>query len=122
MIWIELALFLACILVGARIGGPIFTIAPRFGYVFNVGHIGNLSFFGGSNYLDAELQLSGTCRVSLEEQELTFNYTVQQENRDEWNLLVGLNWDVSKRFSWNLEYDGFVGSREALISSVTWRF
>ncbi len=103
-------------------GGPIFTLAPRFGHVFNIGRFGNLAFFAGGNYLDAELQLSGTYRISVEDQELSFDYTVQQQNKDEWNLLAGMNWDVSKHFSWSMEYDGFIGSREAFITSITWRF
>ena len=103
-------------------GGPIFTLAPRFGHIFNVGRYGNLAFFAGGNYLDAELQLSGTFRATVEGQELSFDYTVDQENKDEWNLLAGMNWDISKRFSWTLEYDGFIGSREAIITSVTFRF
>ena len=103
-------------------GGPIFTVAPRFGHIFNIGRFGNLAFFAGGNYLDAELELSGTYRIPVEDQELTFDYTVQQQNKDQWNLLTGMNWDVSKRLSWSLEYDGFIGSREAFITSVTWRF
>jgi hypothetical protein len=103
-------------------GGPIFTIAPRLGHIFNVGRFGNLSLFAGGNYLDAELQLSGTYRIPVEDQELTFDYTVQQHNKDEWNLVTGMNWDFNKRLSWALEYDGFIGSREAFITSMTWRF
>jgi hypothetical protein len=103
-------------------GGPIITVAPRFGYVFSLGRRGNLALFAGGNYLDSELRITGTYRIPAGEEELTFDYTVQQENRDEWNLLLGFNWDFSKRFSWNLEYDGFIGTREAFISSVTWRF
>ena len=103
-------------------GGPIITVAPRFGRVFNIGRWGNLSLFAGGNYLDSRLQISGTYRVGTGEDELTFDYTVDQKNKDEWNLLAGFNWDISKRFSWSLEYDGFIGSRVAIIGSATWRF
>ena len=103
-------------------GNPIFTIAPRFGHIFNIGRFGNLAFFAGGNYLDAELELSGTYLIPVEGQELSFDYTVQQENKDKWNVVTGMNWDFNKRLSWALEYDGFIGSREAFISSVTWRF
>lgn len=103
-------------------GGPIITVAPRFGRTFNIGRWGNLSLFAGGNYLDAELTISGTYRVGSGEEELTFDYTVQQENKDNWNLLAGFNWDVSKRFSWSLEYDGFIGSRVAIVGTATWRF
>jgi hypothetical protein len=103
-------------------GGPIVTAAPRGGYVFNLGRRGNLALFAGGNYLDAELQISGIYLVPVGEDELSFDYTVQQKNKDKWNLLAGFNWDFSKRFSLNMEYDGFIGTRTAFISSVTWRF
>lgn len=103
-------------------GGPIFTLSPRFGRVFNVGRQGNLAFFAGGNYLDAELQLSGTYLIPVEDQELSFDYTVQQQNKDKWNLVAGMNWDISKRFAWSLEYNGFIGSREAFITSLNWSF
>lgn len=103
-------------------GGPIFTISPRFGYVFNVGRHGNLALFTGGNYLHAELQLSGTYLIGVEDQQLSFDYTVQQENKDRWNAVVGMNWDISKRIALSMEYNGFAGSREAFITSATWSF
>jgi len=103
-------------------GGPIITVTPRFGRTFNIGDWGNVAVFAGGNYLTSELEISGTYRVPVGGEELTFDYTVQQKNKDPWNLLLGFNWDLNKQFSWNLEYDGFIGTREAIIASVTWRF
>src|SRR5882672_3013406 len=99
-------------------GGPIVTVTPRVGRTFALGDRGNFALFAGGNYLKAELEISGTYRVPVEDQELTFDYTVHQKNKDPWNLLLGFNWDVNKQFSWNLEYDGFIGTREAFIASV----
>ncbi len=103
-------------------GGPIITVTPRFGRTFALGDLGNFALFAGGNYLKSELEISGTYRVPVEDEELTFDYNVQQQNKDPWNLLVGFNWDVNKQFSWSMEYDGFIGTREAIIASVTWRF
>ena len=103
-------------------GSPIFTITPRAGRTFALGDLGNFAIFAGGNYLKSELEISGTYRIPVEDQELTFDYTVQQKNKDPWNLLLGFNWDINKQFSWNVEYDGFIGSREAIIASVTWRY
>ncbi len=103
-------------------GDAIFTITPRVGRNFVLGDLGNVALFAGGNYLRSELEISGTYRIPVEDQVLTFDYTVQQKNKDAWNLLFGFNWDVNKQFSWNLEYDGFIGTREAFIASVTWRF
>jgi len=103
-------------------GDPILTVTPRFGRNFVLGDMGNFALFAGGNYLKSELQISGTYRIPVEDEELTFDYTVQQKNKDAWNLVFGFNWDLNKQFSWNMEYDGFIGSREAFIASVTWRF
>lgn len=103
-------------------GDPIVTVTPRFGRNFGLGDWGNFAIFAGGNYLESKLEVSGTYRVPVEDQELTFDYTVQQKNKDPWNLVIGFNWDINKQFSWNLEYDGFIGSREAVIAAVTWRF
>jgi len=103
-------------------GSPIVTVTPRFGRNFVLGDLGNLALFAGGNYLKSELQISGTYRIPVEDEELTFDYTVQQKNTDAWNLVFGFNWDINKQFSWSMEYDGFIGTREAFIASVTWRF
>jgi hypothetical protein len=103
-------------------GSPIVTVTPRFGRNFVLGEMGNFALFAGGNYLKSELDVSGTYRIPVEDQELTFDYALKQKNKDAWNLLFGFNWDLNKQFSWNMEYDGFIGSREAFIASVTWRF
>jgi hypothetical protein len=92
------------------------------GRSFALGDRGNLAIFAGGNYLESKLEISGTYRIPVDDEELTFDYTVQQENKDPWNLLLGFNWDVNKQFSWSLEYDGFIGTREAFIASLTWRY
>ena len=103
-------------------GGPIITVTPRFGRNFVLGELGNFALFAGGNYLESKLEISGTYRVPIGGEEITFDYTVQQKNKDAWNLLFGFNWDLNKQFSWNMEYDGFIGTRDAFVASVTWRF
>ena len=83
-----------------------------------MGKTGNLALIVGGNYLKTDLTITG--QVATEG--LTVDYMIEQENSDPLNLLVGFNWDVGKRLSWSLEYDGFIGSREAIITSVGWRF
>jgi hypothetical protein len=82
--------------------------------------MGNLSLFCGGNYLDAELSVAGT--VSTPGDLIVIDYTIEQKNEDKWNLLVGGNWDINRRWSFSAEYNGFIGSREALIMSLTSRF
>jgi hypothetical protein len=103
-------------------GSPIVTVTPRFGRNFVLGEMGNVALFAGGNYLKSELDISGTYRIPVEDEELTFDYALKQKNKDAWNIVFGFNWDLNKQFSWNMEYDGFIGSRDAFIASVTWRF
>ena len=51
-----------------------------------------------------------------------FDYIIDQENKDKWNALLGFNWDINKRLSWSAEYNGFIGSRDAFISSLSWKY
>jgi hypothetical protein len=105
---------------GKDTAGIAITFTPRFGRVLNLKNKGNLALFAGGNYLKTDLTVSGT--VSTPEENLIIDYTIEQINKDRWNLLLGYNWDFNKRWSWTLEYDGFIGSREAFITSVTRRF
>lgn len=102
---------------GTNTDGLAVTVTPRLGHVFNMGRRGSLSLFTGGNYLYADLTVKGSVGVDG----LTIDYTVEQENKDAWNIVTGLNWDINKHMSWAVEYNGFVGSRDAFITSVTWR-
>ncbi len=104
---------------GTSTDGTATTVTPRFGRAFNMGRKGNLSLFAGGNYLEADLTVEG--QVSTPDGLLTIDYTVEQQNTDRWNALLGFNWDINKHLSWAAEYNGFTGSREAFITSVVWR-
>lgn len=99
--------------------GLAFTFTPRFGYLVNIPNKGNLALYVGGNYLETDLTISGS--VGIDEL-VTIDYTLDQENTDEWNTVIGTNWDVNKKWSIHLEYNGFNGSRDSWISSVTFRF
>ena len=105
---------------GSKTDGTSFTATPRGGYLFNLGRAGNIAAFAGGNYLDSDLTVDGIFTVP--DTNLTFDYIIDQKNRDEWNAVVGFNWDVSRNLSWSLEYNGFIGSRTAWISSLVWRY
>jgi hypothetical protein len=96
------------------------TVTPRAGRVFNLENAGNLSLYGGGNYLDAELTIRG--QVGVPGTNFTIDYTIEQQNKDKWNLLFGANWDINKHWSLMTEYNGFIGSRETVILSLTSRF
>jgi len=105
---------------GKDTDGIVKTATPRFGRVFNLGRKGNLALFVGANYLESDLTVSGT--VTTPNGLLEIDYTIDQSNKDPWNALIGFNWDINKRLSWSLEYNGFVGSRDAFITSFGWSF
>lgn len=105
---------------GSETDGASFTVTPRFGKTLNLGRNGNLSLFAGGNYLDTDLTVNGYTETG--DGLLRFDYIIDQENKDKWNALIGFNWDINKRLSWSAEYDGFIGSRNAFITSINWRF
>ena len=107
---------------GSQTDGASFTATPRFGKTLNLGRNGNLSLFVGGNYLDSDLTIDGLFEIDLPEGTLSFDYIIDQENKDKWNALLGFNWDINKRLSWSAEYNGFIGSRDAIITSINWRF
>jgi hypothetical protein len=99
--------------------GINFTATPRIGKLLNLRKAGNLAVFVGGNYLDSDLNVSGN--VALEGL-LDIDYRIEQQNKDKWNAVVGFNWDFNRRWSWSAEYNGFAGSRDAVISSVGFRW
>ena len=76
--------------------------------------------YAGGNYLDVRTVAAGSLAIPGTDQVL--DYKVDQSNSDRWNLVAGANWDVTPRLSVMLEYDGFIGTRDAFISAVTVRF
>jgi len=105
---------------GKDTDGTVKTATPRFGKVFNLGRKGNLALFAGGNYLESDLTVSGT--VTTPDGLLVIDYTIDQSNKDNWNALLGFNWDINKRLSWAAEYDGFIGSRDAFITQISWKY
>jgi len=59
--------------------------------------------------------ITGTFNVP--DSDLNIDYSIDHESGDNWTLLAGFNWDFNRRISWAFEYNGFIGSREAIISS-----
>ncbi len=100
--------------------GRAITITPRAGLFFDLPRFGNLAVFAGGNYLDSDLDVDGMFSFSDDLPDLEFS--IRQASRDEWNAVLGFNWDVSRRLSFSAEYNGFTDSREAFISTLTYRF
>ncbi len=100
-------------------------ISPRIGVTGDVGKDGLISIYIGTAYLGVDSILRGSVTFDTPDSPLgpttTVAYRLRQKNRDQWNYLLGVNWDITKRWSVLFEA-GFGGSRSNVISGVTWRF
>lgn len=105
---------------GSNTDGIVFSASPRVGKVFKLGSKGNLAVYTGGSYLDSDLTVSGS--VIVPETDLQIDYTIDQQNKDPWTVIAGINWNINKHWAIQAEYNGFTGSRETWMGSLTWRF
>jgi hypothetical protein len=102
-------------------------VGPRIGINGSVGELGSLAAYVGANYLSTDVDVAG--RVAFDtsgagpvlEDITTVDYVIRQRNKDEWNYVVGFNWDIRRNWSVQTEA-GFGGSRTHFIGSATRRF
>ena len=101
-------------------GGAVISASPRVGRLVSLGNYGNLGLFVGASYLDSDLTAHGS--LAVPETDVTIDYIVDQSNTDKWNGILGANWDITRRWSVMVEYNGFFGSRDSIFAAVGWRF
>ena len=115
---------------GGQVGDkPIqsLTVAPRFGILLSSGKLGTGSIWIGGMYLLATSEIRG--KVDLSDDPVlaalvgsdTLTYSVRVEPKDNWNLLIGGNWEINKRWSLTAEVGGVLDRFHA-IGAVMWRF
>jgi len=107
-------------LEGKDADGAVISASPRVGRVFKLKDKGNLALYIGGSYLDSNLTVDGS--VTVPGTDISLEYTIDQDNKDKWAAIVGANWDINRNWSLQGEYNGFVGSRETWMGSITWRF
>jgi hypothetical protein len=103
------------------------TFTPRFGTLFSSGRLGTGALWVGGMYLLATSELHDS--VDLSKRPVlaglvgsdTLNYSVRVEPKENWNLLIGGNWQLNKRWSFTAEVGG-VMDRFHAIGAVMWRF
>ena len=103
------------------------TFAPRFGTLFSSGRLGTGSLWVGGMYLLATSEIRG--QVDLSQNPLLSNligkdslgYSVRVEPKDHWNVLIGGNWEINKRWSITAEVGGILDRFHA-IGAVLFRF
>jgi hypothetical protein len=102
--------------------GAVFSASPRVGKVFGLKDKGNLAIYVGGSYLNSDLTAAGSYPVLAIDEDFTIDYTIDQQNKDTWNAVLGFNWDINSHWSVQAEYNGFIGSRDSWMGSVSWRF
>lgn len=104
-----------------------FTFAPRFGFLMSSGRFGTGSLWIGGMCLIATSEIHDTIdlrhhpRLANLIGQNDLNFSVQVEPKDRWNLLIGGNWEINKRWSLTAEVGG-VMDRFHTIGAVMWRF
>ena len=104
-----------------------FTFAPRFGILISSGWFGTGAVWVGGMCLIATSEIQD--RIDLSQRQVlahligkdSLAFSVHVEPKDQWNLLIGGNWEISKRWSLTAEVGG-IRDRFHVISAVMWRF
>ena len=90
------------------------TISPR------IGRSGSLGNINGSLWIGAMHQAVDEDHNGQINQGLAIQYTVLNEQEDEWNFLLGGSAELSKQ--WNASIEGGFGNRKQVMGNLTFRF
>jgi hypothetical protein len=85
------------------------TFTPRLGAIFSSGAWGEGSAWVGGMYMDFEQEV----RDSLSARDQDVDYSVRIKAKEPWNLLLGGNWQLNKRWSIALELGGVMDRFQA---------
>ena len=102
------------------------TVSPRFGFTLNPKRRHRVALFVGATYLDASFDIVSSVVLPLSQvdpslEDVEIDYKIRQDNKDKWNYLLGLNYELKKAWSVQAEV-GFGGSREDVIVSGGYRW
>jgi hypothetical protein len=103
------------------------TFTPRLGTLISSGHLGTGAIWVGGMFLAATSEIHD--RLDLSQNPALANligrdslaYSVEVKPKENWNLLVGGNWEINKRWSITAEVGGVL-DRFHTIGAVMWRF
>ncbi len=104
------------------------TVAPRLGMLLSSGgRLGTGSIWIGGMCLKATSEIHDSIDLSHRPRLSNFigrddlDFSIHVEPKDQWNLLLGGNWQFNKRWSVTAELGG-VFDRFQVITAVMWRF
>jgi hypothetical protein len=102
--------------------------SPRVGLTGDMGGLGSVQAYVGAGFLLTDIRLAGTMTFDTSgsgipnmPNQTRVDFKLRQKNKDRWNFLVGMNWDLKRWLSVQAEA-GFGGSRSNVIISSTYRF
>jgi hypothetical protein len=103
-------------------------VSPRIGLTTDAGSWGNVATYIGLTYLSYNMELEDSIsivnplfRPIIGSNTLVIDYSIEAEEKRNWNGLIGANWDMSRSWSAQAELHGG-GLRQQFIGSVTYRF
>lgn len=111
-------------------GSPVTTtvISPRVGITFEAEKNSRLSAYIGATYMKSNSTITNDFTFRLPSDlpvvggnDLKITYKVTETVIDPWNFVVGANWDINNKLAVQLEA-ATGGSRNQVVTSVTWRF
>ena len=103
-----------------------FTLSPRFGMLMSSGQLGTGSLWVGGMCLVAtseihdKIDLKSHPRLANLIGQDVLQFSVRVKPKDQWNLLVGGNWEINKRWPLTAEVGGVLDRFHTI--AVMWRF
>ena len=103
------------------------TFAPRFGTLISSGRLGTGAIWVGGMCLVAtseikdHVDLTGHPVLANLVGSDSLSYSVHVKPKEKWNVLIGGNWEINKRWSITAEVGGILDRFHA-IGAVMWRF
>jgi hypothetical protein len=96
-------------------------LTPRLGWHGKLGKLKGAAWLG-TMYQGIGQEFRGTLDVSLPSAPgpIPVRYEVDQDATDPWNLIIGLEWQITRHLHFVVE--GGVVGREQILTSVTFRF
>jgi hypothetical protein len=104
-----------------------FTFSPRLGMLMSSGKLGTGALWVGGMFLLATSEIHGLADLSDHPALVniigkdSLGYSVRVEPKENWNLLIGGNWEINKRWSITAEVGG-IQDRFHAIGAGMYRF
>ncbi len=103
-----------------NIDGHVFTASPRIGRVFSFQGGSSLAVYAGASYMSNEVRIEGSQDVG--DTGYAIEYDIWQRTEDNWEPLVGANYNFNQKWSAFFEFTGSHDGRQQFTGGLTRRF